>query len=256
MGLVDAAFALAKLLPPSRITLIASRLKTLEPGGDIAGVVSLVGSATAKEALHDFLEAWQYACVPGETVAYILQTAAHTRQETLAEQQIELVLTGPSTPFVSTRRTEQILLDLINGAKAELFLVSFVTYRWESIIKALQDAVGRGVDVKVLLEASKKDGGSLATDPSEGLRKFAPQASIYHWTLRADEFSAGKVHAKIAISDQDSAFLTSANLTGHAMEKNFEAGTLIHGGEIPRDIARHLQGLIDLKIITKVDGSR
>lgn len=256
MGLVDAAFALAKLLPPSRMTLIASRLKTLDPGGDIAGVVSLVGSATAKKALNDFLEAWQNANVPGETVAYILQTAAHTRQETLAEQQIELVLTGPSTPFVSTRRTEQVLLDLVRGAKRELFVVSFVTYDWDSVTKALQDAVAQGVEVKVLLEASKRDGGSLARDQSEALRKLVPQAAIYHWTSRDENFLAGKVHAKIAVSDEATAFLTSANLTGHAMEKNFEAGVLIRGGEIPRDIARHLQGLIDLKVITKADGSR
>ena len=256
MGLVDAAFALAKLLPPSRMTLIASRLKTMDPGGDIAGIVSLVGSATAKKALHDFLEVWQHANVPGETVAYILQTAAHTRQETLAEQQIELVLTGPSTPFVSTRRTEQVLLDIVRGAKQELFVVSFVTYDWDSIIKALQDAVARGVDVRVLLEASKQDGGSLARDQSEALRKLVPQVSIYHWTSRDDKFLTGKVHAKIAVSDETAAFLTSANLTGHAMEKNFEAGVLVRGGEIPRDISRHLQGLIDLKVITKVDGSR
>lgn len=234
---------------------IASRLKTLSPGGDITGIVSLVGSATAKKALHDFLEAWKHANVPGETVAYILQTASYTRQETLAEQQIELVLTGPSTPFVSTRRTEQVLLDLVRGAKRELFVVSFVTYDWDSVTKALQNAVAQGVNVRVLLEASKQDGGSLARDQSEALRNSVPQASIYHWTSRAEKFFAGKVHAKIAVSDGATAFLTSANLTGHAMEKNFEAGLLVRGGEIPRDITRHLQGLIDLKVFTKADGS-
>jgi phosphatidylserine/phosphatidylglycerophosphate/cardiolipin synthase-like enzyme len=252
---VDAAFALAKLLPPPRMVSIASRLKTLSPGGDITGIVSLVGSAAAKNALHDFLEAWKHANVPGETVAYILQTAAHTRQETMAEQQIELVLTGPSTPFVSARRTEQVLLDLVRGAKRELFVVSFVTYDWDSVTNAIQEAVARGVHVRVLLEASKQDGGSLARDQSEALRKSVPQASIYHWTSHADKFLAGKVHAKIAVSDEATAFLTSANLTGHAMEKNFEAGVLVRGGEIPGDIARHLQGLIDLQVITKVDGS-
>ena len=52
-------------------------------------------------------------------------------------------------------------------------------------------------------------------------------------------------------SDGEIAFLTSANLTGHAMEKNFEAGILIRGGEMPRDISKHLQGLIDTEIISK-----
>ena len=162
-----------------------------------------------------------------------------------------MVLTGPSTSFVATRKTEQVLLDLIREAKRELFMVSFVAYNWDTIIKALQSAVARGVDLKVLLEASKADGGSLDNDPSEMLRKLVPQASIYQWTTQSEEFLGGKVHAKIAVADAKTAFVTSANLTGHAMEKNFEAGLLVDGGEIPRDLSDHIQGLIEVKVITK-----
>jgi hypothetical protein len=35
------------------------------------------------------------------------------------------------------------------------------------------------------------------------------------------------------------------------MEKNFEAGLLVNGGEIPSDLSNHMQGLINLNIITK-----
>ena len=250
-SVLNIAFELAKLLPPSRVDSIAGRLKILDPVEGITSVVSLVGSPFAKEVLQKFFDAWQSTNLSGETAALILQTASHTHHKTLKEQQLELVMTGPSTPFVSTRRTEQVILDLVREAKRELFVVSFVAYRWDAIIEALQDAVSQGVEVKVLLEASRVDGGSLKRDQSETLRKLVPKASIYYWTLRTDEFLFGKVHAKIVVSDQENAFLTSANLTGHAMEKNFEAGVLIRGGEIPRDISRHLQGLIDTKIITE-----
>ena len=162
-----------------------------------------------------------------------------------------MVLTGPSTSFVATRKTEQVLLDLICEATREIFIVSFVAYNWDIIIKELQNAVARGVDLKVLLEASKADGGSLDNDPSGILRKLVPNASIYRWSSQPEEFIGGKVHAKIAIADEKIAFLTSANLTGHAMEKNFESGVLIRGGEIPLDISKHLDGLIEYKIITE-----
>jgi len=59
-----------------------------------------------------------------------------------------------------------------------------------------------------------------------------------------------RVHAKIALADDTVAFITSANFTGHAMEKNFEAGVLSNGGSIPRDLWRHLHGLIDTNVIT------
>ena len=39
--------------------------------------------------------------------------------------------------------------------------------------------------------------------------------------------------AKIAFSDDDVALLSSANLTGHAMDSNMEAGLLIRGGRRP-----------------------
>lgn len=250
-SILDTAFKLAKLLPPSRVKAIANKMTTFSPDEDIKSIASLVSSASAKDALQNFVGAWQGTKLSGETVALILQTASCSREETLREQTVELVLTGPSTPFVSTRRTEQVLLDLINGANRELFLVSFVTYHWPPIIEALQNAVTRHVCVNVLLEASEADGGTLENDPSTILRKLVPQASIYQWTSRTEEFLGGKVHAKIAVADAKTAFVTSANLTGHAMEKNFEAGVLVDGGEIPRDLSSHIQGLIDVRVITK-----
>ena len=248
---LDAAFELAKLLPPWRVKAISNQIMTLNSDKDISNISSLVNTAPAKKALQNFVDAWQNGNLSGETGAFILQTASDTRQKTLEEQKIELVLTGPSTSFVATRKTEQVLLDLICEATREIFIVSFVAYNWDIIIKELQNAVARGVDLKVLLEASKADGGSLDNDPSGILRKLVPNASIYRWSSQSEEFIGGKVHAKIAIADEKIAFLTSANLTGHAMEKNFESGVLIRGGEIPLDISKHLDGLIEYKIITE-----
>jgi cardiolipin synthase A/B len=249
--ILDAAFELAKLLPPWRVEAISNQIITLNSDKKISDISSLVNTAPAKKALQNFVDAWQNGNLSGETGAFILQTASDTRQKTLEEQKIELVLTGPSTSFVATRKTEQVLLDLICEATREIFIVSFVAYNWDIIIKELQNAVARGVDLKVLLEASKADGGSLDNDPSGILRKLVPNASIYRWSSQSEEFIGGKVHAKIAIADEKIAFLTSANLTGHAMEKNFESGVLIRGGEIPLDISKHLDGLIEYKIITE-----
>jgi phosphatidylserine/phosphatidylglycerophosphate/cardiolipin synthase-like enzyme len=37
------------------------------------------------------------------------------------------------------------------------------------------------------------------------------------------------MHAKAAVADSSTAFLTSANLTEAALERNMELGVLIHG---------------------------
>lgn len=158
-----------------------------------------------------------------------------------------------SVGIVSPPGTERVLLDVIASARSELFIVSFVAHERPSILEALTRATKRGVRVKIVLESSVDLGGTLKSDQFEGLKTALPDASFYHWTSRDEEFAGGKVHAKIVVADQNSAFLTSANLTGHAMERNIEAGALFRGGETPLDIARHLHGLIDLKILTKLD---
>ena len=48
------------------------------------------------------------------------------------------------------------------------------------------------------------------------------------------------------------ALITSANLTGKAMEDNMEIGTLIKGGNLPEQLSKHLAALVDEKIIVPI----
>lgn len=153
------------------------------------------------------------------------------------------------TPFVAPRRTEQVLLDVIEQAADELFIVSFVAYDVASVIAALNAATLRGVDVKILVEASVTQGGSLLVDPVATMRSAVPAAKLYAWTDRPHPFTNGRVHAKVAVADNAMAFLTSANLTGHALEKNMEAGILVTGGHVPSLLRDHLHALIETKVI-------
>jgi phosphatidylserine/phosphatidylglycerophosphate/cardiolipin synthase-like enzyme len=140
-------------------------------------------------------------------------------------------------------------LDIIQQARKELFIVSFVTYDVPTIIDGINAAVLRGVEVRILVESSSIDGGSLAVDPVSTMRKAVPSAKLYSWTDRPFPFTNGRVHAKIAVADDKMAFLTSANLTGHALEKNMEAGVLVVGGHVPIHLHDHLQALIETRII-------
>jgi cardiolipin synthase len=54
------------------------------------------------------------------------------------------------------------------------------------------------------------------------------------------------------VADGDVYFITSANLTGHAMEQNMKVGVLLSGGQIPRLLQDHLQALLDTKTVSPV----
>ncbi len=242
-----AATDLVALLPPSRIEALADRIRGLRAAEQDASLYQLVSTPVARAALDRLIDAWKQSGISGDVLAGILLGAAHARLRAQSESNVELVWTGPTTPFVATRRTEQVLLDLIRNVKSHLFLVSFVAYDIPSIADALNAAGVRGVQIQILLETSANHGGSLSVDPVATLRRCVPSAALYIWVDRPAPFTEGRVHAKVAVADDSVAFLTSANLTAHAMEKNIEAGVLIQGGTIPGSLKRHLEALIDTR---------
>ncbi|MGE3419116.1 MAG: DISARM system phospholipase D-like protein DrmC [Bradyrhizobium sp.] len=250
--LLKAVSELVALLSPSKIEAIASRLRGTAPSELDRGLHQVVGTPAARAALDSLTSTWKQSALPGDVVAGILIGAAHARLQAQRESNVELVWTGPTTPFVATRRTEQVLLDLIQGAKAELFIVSFVAYDVPSVIDAINSAISRGVETRILAEASVTHGGSLLVDPVATMRSCVPSAMLYAWIDRPYPYTSGRVHAKVAVADSNTAFLTSANLTGHALEKNMEAGVFVTGGHIPVSLRAHLHALIETKVVRPV----
>lgn len=249
--LLDSIAALVSLISPEKIQAIAARIRRTEASKAAATLPSVVGTPMASTVVGQLANAWQNTEVGSDELASMLLAASHVYTKAASEQSIELVWTGPTTPFVSARRTEQALLQVINSAEKSLFITSFVAYDVSTIIKALNAANDRGVVITMLLELSQEHGGSITFDVIGKMRTLIPAAKLYAWCDRADPFSDGRVHAKIAVADGRICFITSANLTGHAMEKNMEAGVLISGGQIPSVLERHLQSLIEMKLVAQ-----
>jgi len=215
-------------------------------------VSDVVGTATAKTIVERLVEAWRATSVGSCELASMLLAASHTFENVSKHQSTELVWTGPTTPFVSARRTEQALLQVIGAAKQTLFITSFVAYDVSTIVKALNDASTRGVSISMLLESSQDHGGCISFDVIGKMRTLVPSAKLYAWYQRAASFAEGRVHAKVAVADGDVCFITSANLTGHAMEQNLEVGVLITGSQIPRLLQEHLHALVETKMLSLV----
>lgn len=250
-AMLIAASDLVALLSPSRIEALADRVRGSMSAERDGNLYQLVTTPTARLALDRLIAAWRQTEIPGDVLAGILVGAAYARQQAQRESSVELVWTGPTTPFVATRRTEQVLLDLIGHAQSDIFLVSFIAYDVSSVVDALNAAAARGVEVRILLETSARQGGSLSVDPVATMQRSVPSAALYVWTDRPTPFTEGRVHAKVAVADGSTAFLTSANLTGHALEKNMEAGVVISGGHVPTGLRAHLHALIETKVIRR-----
>lgn len=250
--LLDAVAAVVYLVSPEKVGAIASRVRRTEAHKSATALTGVVGTPVASGVVDQLIKAWQsHPVSPGE-LASMLLAASHVFTKVSAEQSTELVWTGPTTPFVSARRTEQALLQVINAARSTLFITSFVAYDVSAIVKALNESSNRGVAISMLLELSQDHGGSVSIDGIGKMKTVVPAARLYAWREKSEPFSDGKVHAKVAVADAKLCFITSANLTGYAMEKNMEAGVLITGGRIPRLLDDHLRSLVDTNVVSQV----
>ncbi|MCA9468329.1 MAG: DISARM system phospholipase D-like protein DrmC [Nitrospira sp.] len=245
--LLEAITELVSNSPPNKVEQLANLIKKTS-GVDL--LTSASGWATtpvARVRLNRLLGAAAGFDIPAAELAGMLIGASYAYHQAITEESIELVWTGPSSELVATRKTEQALLQVILAAQERLFLTSFVAYNVASIMASLKDAIKRGVSLSMLLESSDQHGGGISIDTIGKMRKAFPEAKIYFWGDKTDAFAGGKVHAKVAVADDRICFISSANLTGHAMEKNMEAGVLINGGSIPIKLHKHLEALVTTK---------
>jgi phosphatidylserine/phosphatidylglycerophosphate/cardiolipin synthase-like enzyme len=247
--LLDAITALTSLVSSEKIRVIAENISHTDANKSMTTLYNVVNTPIAATVVKQLTMAWQKTSVSSSELAAMLLTASHVYSKVTSEESTELVWTGPTTPFVSARRTEQVLLQVISAAERTLFITSFVAYDVSMIVKALNAANERGVMISILLELSQDKGGSLTFDTIEKMRIQVPSARLYVWHDKDNEYCGGCVHAKVAVADGKECFITSANLTGHAMEKNIEAGVIISGGSIPRQLNKHLFSLVNTKII-------
>lgn len=250
--LLDAIAALVSLVSPEKVQAVAARVRRIEASNAVTALPSVVGTPVASSVVEQFAAAWQNTTVGSDELASMLIAASHVYTKSASEQSTEFVWTGPTTPFVSARRTEQALLQVINSAEQSLFITSFVAYDVSTIVKALNAANDRGVAISMLLELSQEQGGSITFDAIGNMRELIKSAKLYVWRDKLDEFLNGRVHSKVALADGKMCFITSANLTGYAMEKNIEAGVLITGFRFCNALKLHFESLISTKTISQI----
>lgn len=250
-NLLAAVSELVSIVSSDRVAALATKVRGVDAAkaGDLgAGVLS----AKAGNALKGLVDAWKASTASGEILAAMLLAAAHAFRHAESLQKVELVWTGPTTELVPARRTEQALIQVINAAKHRLFITSYVAYDIESIAKALRSAAERGVKIEFLMELSSAQGGKVSIDPIGNLRNIVPDAWFYIWKDKDAAFVNGSVHAKVAVADGLFCFITSANLTGYAMDQNMEAGVLISGVPLPEQLHRHLEALVITGVIVPI----
>ena len=128
--------------------------------------------------------------------------------------------------------------------------MSFGVFRIPRLVASLKEALAKGVHLRIVLGDRESSGENDMERQLQELGQIVvSSASIFRWVperrLRDEQGHAGLMHAKAAVADSCIAFLTSANLTEAALERNMELGVLIRGGRLPIAIEQLLDNLTE-----------
>lgn len=262
--LLESLCGLATSLSPGALAGLCQALEGLPPDASLdlrLRAATDLSQPGARARAREVIEVWnrEGAGISPAGIAWALRAAAHVDNVRRGRQSVELVWTGPTPSGSGMRRTDQALLDLVEGAQRDLIVVTFAAYRVPDIRDAIRRAHARGARVTLVVESRATSGGRMEFGAAEGIgADLASIASIYVWPLdrrpRDEESRTGSLHVKCAVADDSVLLLSSANLTEFAMRLNMELGLLIRGGDEPRRVADHLRSLMAEGVLVPAEG--
>lgn len=178
----------------------------------------------------------------------------------------DLVWTGPESSASHSRDTAVVVEELFANAQRQVLVSSFVVQQGAVVFKPLAARMGQVPNLKVRLFLHVARGWKDTRDESELLREFAtrfveqwpwPQRPEIYYdprTVSIDRAETATWHAKCVLIDEDLAFVTSANFTEWAQQRNVEAGVLIRSQHFAGQLLQQFEGLVQSKQVRRLPG--
>jgi len=250
-GFSDAVENLIRKVPAGWLNSACEALCGLSPATSAEFVLqSLPGTNNAE---LPFLMTEVVRCAAGkmswEALSWSISAAFTTYHRCQAEQHIELLWGGPAPASgIPARRIDQALYDLIANARHEVLLVTFAAAQIGRLTGGLKRAAQSGVKIRLILEFEESSQGQLSYDALKAFpAALIAAAEVYCWPIEKRERNQagrpGKLHAKVAIVD-DTAIVSSANLTDDAFNRNLEVGIMVTNSEFLLSAKTYFECLI------------
>ena len=173
----------------------------------------------------------------------------------------ELVWSGPQVPGVHARRTDRVFDEAIQSAERSLWICTFAYFDGAQVFASLAARMVAvpGLDVTLLLNIQRQRADTTAADGL--IRRFADQfwgkdwpgtrqPSVYFDPRSLEPEQGAVLHAKAIVADSETTFITSANLTNAALNRNIELGVLLRDRTLALRTESHFRGLIERKLLS------
>jgi phosphatidylserine/phosphatidylglycerophosphate/cardiolipin synthase-like enzyme len=173
----------------------------------------------------------------------------------------DFVWSGPEVMGLHARHTRRVYEELLGSAERTVLASTYAFFDGPRAFDVLSRRMDSrpGLGVTLLLNIQRKKGDTTAAD--QLVRRFADRfwrvdwpgvsrPAVYYDPRAIDlDGPSGVLHAKAVVVDSEAVFVTSANLTEAALDRNIEVGLLVRDRALAASIASHFRALIDRLVL-------
>ena len=220
----------------------------------VAAVQSVLGLREGGEAIVSALGEFDRLGVHGVAAAAWIRTV---EEASLRVPKPDLVWSGPEVPGVHARDTRRVYEELLGSAERSVWASTYAFFDGPKAFEVLVRRMDERPELRVslLLNIQRKKGDTIATE--QVVRKFADRfwgtdwpgsarPNVYYDPRSLDQgHPSGVLHAKAVVADDETVFVTSANLTEAALDRNIEIGILVRDHALALSVSSHFRGLIE-----------
>ena len=247
-------------LPSHLRTRLASALESglLATPCSAASLRSVLGlGERVEEVVGALLDLERIGISGPATAAWIRGVEAATSQALRPD----LVWSGPEVPGLHARDTRRVYEELLGSAERSVLASTYAFFDGPKAFHVLARRMDEKTDLRValLLNIQRKRGDTTAAHHL--VRKFADRFWTADWpgSSRPNVFydpralemdgPAGVLHAKAVVVDEEVVFVTSANLTEAALDRNIEVGLLVRDAALAASVSSHFRVLIERNVL-------
>lgn len=215
---------------------------------------SVLGTQEGVDGITAALLELEHLGISGPAAAAWIRTVGEAASRT---PRPDLVWSGPEVSGLHARDTRRVFEELLGSAERSVWASTYAFFDGPRAFKVLAERMDErtNIGVTLLLNIQRKRGDTTAAD--QLVRRFADRFWTTDWPgsfrprvfydPRALEFEgpAGVLHAKAVVVDDEVAFVTSANLTEAALDRNIELGLLVRDQALAASISTYFRTLIE-----------
>ena len=223
-----------------------------------ASLRSVLGSQEGGEDVVGALFALERLGISGPAAAAWIRTAEEVSSRV---PRPDLVWSGPDVPGLHARDTRRVYEELLGSAERSVWASTYAFFDGPRAFEVLARRMDARPDLRVTLLLNIQRGRGDTTAAEQVVRKFADHFWAKDWPgssrprvyydPRSVELEGpmGILHAKAVVADDEAVFVTSANLTEAALDRNIEIGLVVRDRALAASVSSHFRTLIDRRLL-------